>query len=94
MQISTVKELMQSLREGKHTSCGGYPKYWICDDGAALSYEAVIEEIWLVAMAVRDKHRNGWRVVGVDINWEDPNLYCAHTGKRIPSAYTEPEEPS
>lgn len=91
MEISTVKELMQSLREGKYTSAGGYPKFWLCDDGAALSYEAMVAEIWLVARAVRDRDRNGWRVVGYDINWDDPDLCCAHTGELIPSAYGEPD---
>lgn len=91
MEISTVKELIQSLREGKYSSLGSYPKFWLCDDGGELSYEAVVENIWLVARSVRDKRKDGWQVIGVDINWEDADMYCSHTGKRIPSAYAEPE---
>jgi hypothetical protein len=34
---------------------------------------------------------DGWRVIGCDVNWEDPSLYCDHTGARIPSAYAEEE---
>ena len=33
--------------------------------------------------------RGGWHIAGADINWEDPDLYCDHTGERIESAYAE-----
>jgi hypothetical protein len=31
----------------------------------------------------------GWIAVRLEINYEDPDLYCAHTNERIPSAYGE-----
>ena len=33
------------------------------------------------------KPRDQWRAMGVQINWEDTELTCAHTGERIQSAY-------
>lgn len=91
----SLRGLMASLREGPFTSVGSYPKYWITADGGTLSYEAIMAEIWQVARVVRD-HANApderqWRVIAVGVNWEDAELRCDHTGKRIPSAYAEPE---
>jgi len=28
-----------------------------------------------------------WRLVGVEINYEDTDLYCCHCGEQIESAY-------
>ena len=36
--------------------------------------------------------RDGWCVVALDVNWEDPALFCAHCSSRIESAYAEPAE--
>jgi hypothetical protein len=30
-----------------------------------------------------------WVAAGADVNWENPDLYCAHCGERIKSAYAE-----
>jgi hypothetical protein len=30
-------------------------------------------------------------VEALDVNWEDPSLYCDHCGARIESAYAEVE---
>jgi hypothetical protein len=69
---------------------GGYPRYFITADGAALSYAAAENERRLIRRAIRtDDNASGWRVIGCDINWEDPELYCDHTGARIESAYAE-----
>jgi hypothetical protein len=92
MKIKSVRDLMQTLREGPYTSWGSYPKFWLTYDGSTLSYEAVREEIWQIARAVRDAQRPGdwsdpsWRVIGCDVNWES-TMYCDHTGDLIPSAY-------
>jgi hypothetical protein len=29
-------------------------------------------------------------VEALDVNWEDPDLFCDHCGNRIESAYAEP----
>jgi len=28
-------------------------------------------------------------VIAAEVNWEDPDLYCADSNERIPSAYAE-----
>ena len=79
--------IKKHLRNGKYYWPGGYPAYFVTSDGAALSFEAVKDNWWLVCYSVRNNLNDGWQVAGVDINWEDSNLYCDHTGDRIESAY-------
>jgi hypothetical protein len=70
---------------------GGYPKYILMSDGESLSVAAAKEQFREVCRATLQQDRSGWDAYGVDINWEDPALYCAHTGERIESAYAEDE---
>lgn len=84
----TVEEFDEALKE-PYAWPGGYPRYFITSDGEALSYEAAREEAEQIRTAIREKSRDGWRVVAVDVNWEDPALYCCHTNDRIESAYAE-----
>jgi hypothetical protein len=93
----TVRDLVQSVREGAYTSIGCYPKYYVTADGGTLSPKAVRDNFMQVARATRDAS-NGlawadrqWAVIGCGINWEDPALLCDDTGERIPSAYAEDE---
>lgn len=83
----TVSQLREALENGEYAWPGCYPCYFIVDDGKALSFDAVKKELRQVVSAIHDGRSDGWRVVAVDVNWEDSSLYCAHTGKRIASAY-------
>ena len=87
--FTTIREFLDSVRTGKYTSVGCYPKYWLMRDGETLSYEAVRENIFAIARAMRDHNDAQWECVGCDVNWEDPDMYCAHTNARIESAYAE-----
>jgi hypothetical protein len=87
-----VHEFIESVRGGRYTSLGSYPKFWLTSDGSVLSYQAVRENVGRIARAIRDDTRDGWKVVGCDVNWEDADLFCDDTGQRIESAYAEPEE--
>lgn len=95
--IVTIKDFGTALKNGPYTSVGSYPVYFTTDDGEALSFATAWEERALIADAINNSERNGWRVVDVDVNWEDPALYDVHTGERIESAYAEDdaeEEPA
>lgn len=83
----TTSQIKEYLRNGPYAWPGGYPIYFTTSDGGVLSYEAVKEEWKVVAYAIRHRLNDGWRVVAVDVNYEDEDLYCAHTGEKIPSAY-------
>jgi hypothetical protein len=85
----TTTELKQALRSGKYTWPGAYPLFFITSDGAALSFEAVRENLRSVLWSIKNKVNDGWRVVQADVNWEDGELTCDHTGERIESAYSE-----
>jgi hypothetical protein len=86
----TLAEIKGRLRSGAYAWPGGYPIFFITTDGAALSFDAVRAE-WreIVGAHLRNDRRCGWHIAGADINWENPDLYCEHTGNRIESAYAE-----
>lgn len=87
----TTHGLKVALRAGKYTWPGAYPCYFITDDGCALSFEVVRDNLRSVFDSIKTRCSDGWRVVAVDVNYEDGALYCEHTGERIESAYAEAE---
>jgi hypothetical protein len=87
--INRVDQFNKALADGQYAWPGGYQMYFITSDGAALSYKAAEENATLIRDAIIDKSNDGWQVVACDINYEDTELYCEHTGDRIPSSYEE-----
>ena len=94
MKIETPSDFARVLRAGSRTFPGCYPVYFVCSDGEALSFSAAREHAKLICQAIRERSRDGWRVIGADVNWDDSSLFCAHTGKQIASAYGEEERAS
>ena len=84
-------KLSAILDQGPYAWPGGYPIYFVAADGQPLSFEAVQAEKQRIfeAMDSDCPDDREWKVVDAQINWEDPHLYCAHTNKRIESAYAE-----
>jgi hypothetical protein len=83
----TLNDIKLHLREGQFTSLGGYPKFFVGFDGSVLSFDWVRDnwkEVCHDYISCDDE-----KIVGVDINWEDPNLYCDGSNERIPSAYAD-----
>lgn len=103
--MKTLREVKTALRDGPYAWPGGYPLYFLCDDGEALCF-ACVRKQWreVVSAHLRMRQCHGhrvprdisqWLVVAIDTNWEDPDLRCAHCDSRIESAYAEDEaEPS
>jgi NAD(P)H-dependent FMN reductase len=89
MQINTTKELKDCLRSGSYAWPGGYPTYFVTSDGGALSHASVRSNLRSVLSSVKAGDNDGWRVVACEVNWEDAELYCDHSGERIESAYAE-----
>ena len=86
----TLAEIKTVLRARKYAWLGRYPLYFVASDGCALSFEAVRSEWRQVVLAhLHNFKHDEWYISGVDINWEDPELYCAHTDERIESAYAD-----
>jgi hypothetical protein len=86
-RISSIADLKATLRAGPYAWPGGYPLYFITNDGAALSFDSARTEFSLIARSIEDNNNDGWRIVACDINYEDDSLYCDHTGDKIESAY-------
>lgn len=63
---------------------GGYPLYYLCEDGGVLCPRCVNTELLARTAPKLDKQ---WHVVAVQVNYEDPHLYCDHCQKQIPAAY-------
>lgn len=84
-----LKDVKGAIRE-PYAWPGGYPKYILMADGEALSVEAARENWRRIAGATIGRQNDGgWQAAGVDVNWEDVDLVCAHTGDKIESAYGE-----
>jgi hypothetical protein len=92
MQINTVSDFRKAVRQGPYAWPGGYPLFFLCRDGAALSFKAAKQERRNILESIANRSNDGWRVVALDVNWEDSSLYCDHTGEPIPSAYGEDEQ--
>jgi hypothetical protein len=90
MRIKTIGDFRRAMRQGPYAWPGGYPMYFVMDDGEALSFAAATANRRELLEALAGEHvRDGWRPVALEVNWEDANLYCTHTGNRIESAYAE-----
>lgn len=67
---------------------GGYPLFLIMSDGEALSIDAARDNFKQICAAyLSDNRRSPWYAIAAEINWEDEQLYCAHTNAKIQSAY-------
>jgi hypothetical protein len=92
-EIATVADFKAALRHGQHTALGGYPLYFVVSDGEALSFASARENFRQIVDSIDGHHNDGWRIVGLDVNYEDHDLVCVHSGKPISSAYGDDESP-
>jgi len=86
-EITAGRELRAALRHGDSTFPGCYPLYFLTSDGAALSFKSVRENLAAVLWSIRHGANDGWRVVAVEVNYEDGELACEHSGEPIGAAY-------
>jgi hypothetical protein len=84
----TIQQFSKDLDE-PYSWPGGYPRYFITSDGAALSYDAARENQQIIEQSISEGCNDGWQVVACEINWEDSSLTCDHTNKPIESAYCD-----
>ena len=89
MIIQTVSDFRAAMRQGSYAWPGGYPLFFIMEDGEAMSRAAVRDNLRSIIDSIANRRGDGWRVIGMEINWEDDSLTCCHTGERIESAYGE-----
>jgi len=84
--IRILASVKQAIRD-KYAWPGGYPLYILMSDGEALSVAAARDNFRQICASTLCHSCDGWQAAGVDVNWDDEALYCAHTGERIESAY-------
>lgn len=90
MTISSIAEFRAAMRQGPYAWPGGYPLFWLMADGEACAFDVAKTERRAFLEALRDRDirpRDSWLPVALEVNWEDSELVCAHTGKPIESAY-------
>ena len=92
MLIKTMADFRRAMRHGPYAWPGGYPCYFIMGDGEAISFAAAKANRREIVTAIAyDDTRSESYPVALDVNWENAELFCAHSGERIESAYAEPE---
>lgn len=95
MLIQSISDFRLAIRQGSHCAIGGYPLAFHMADGESICpgcAKANRRECLAELAAGPHAGAGGWTPVALEINFEDPNLICAHCNARIPSAYAEPEE--
>jgi len=85
----TIDQFNEYIENGPYAWPGGYPLYFVTRDGEALSFDAVLANIEYIREAIQQDYSTDWRVIACEINWEDADLICSHTGKRIECAYPQ-----
>jgi len=87
MLINSISDFRKAVRNGPYAWPGGYPLYWLMDDGASCAFEVCKMERRNMLEALANKSNDGWRPIALEVNWEDGEMFCAHTGEQIESAY-------
>lgn len=80
------RRLRDELIASPYAWPGGYPMFAVTSDGGALCHRCCESESRSIGSTYGT---DGWAIAVLDVNWEDPDLYCDHCGSRIESAYTE-----
>ena len=89
MRNLIVESVKDYIRE-PYAWPGGYPKALFMTDGECLCVKCAKDNFRLIVDSTKSNARDdGWCAMGVDINWEDENLYCANCNAHIESAYGE-----
>lgn len=84
---ASIKDVKAQIRDGAYAWPGGYPKFALCADGETMCLDCVHKEFKLIASAILRQNDKQWQVVAFDINWEDPDMFCANCNAKIDSAY-------
>jgi len=83
-EIDSINKLKACLRAGQYTSVGMYTLYFITEDGSALSFDAVFENLEEIFFSMRHDMKDGWNIVGLaSVEETDEEIFCDHTGKLI-----------
>lgn len=96
MEIHNARQLRDAIANGPYAWPGGYPLFFVMADGGTLCPGCAFSHRGFMAAGLSDRRKFGmapdtWTPAAIDINYEDPELYCDHCELRIESAYAEPD---
>lgn len=80
--------LADQLSSSPYAWPGGYPLFGVFHDGGVCCHKCASTERESIGTTTG---HDGWGLIGLEINYEDPELFCSHCSSRIESAYAEPE---
>lgn len=83
----TVSMFRRDVRNGPFAWPGGYPLYFLTSDGDVLCHDCAYKKRGSIIHAIHGGWGDGWRVVCMGVNYEDPECECDHCGERIEPAY-------
>ena len=86
-EIKNLSQVKATIRNGPFAWPSGYPLFLLTHDGAALCFKCAEKEFRQIAWDFLRKASTGWQIVGCEINYEEPDLACAHCSKSIDPAY-------
>lgn len=92
MEIKTVRDFTQALRQGRFASLGSYPLFYLMADGAVMCPPCAYRERFTIGRAIRDGYEKQWIAVAYDVYWEGPPEDCCECNEPIESAYGDPNE--
>lgn len=79
--ITNGKELLSTLRAGEYAWPGGYRLFFLTSDGAAISFDAVRDNLPSVLDSIRTYSSDGWRVIACcNTEHYDDDVFCDHSG--------------
>jgi hypothetical protein len=68
---------------------GGYPLVALTADGGCLCADCVRKKWRMICAEHFDNTNCGFRIAGIYVNWENPDMYCAHCNAKIEPAYVK-----
>ena len=83
-EIDSINKLKACLRAGEYTFPGGYRLFFITEDGACLSFSAVLDNLQEIYYSMMHEMKDGWSIVGLGcVNESDDDIYCDHTNELL-----------
>lgn len=83
-EIDNINKLKACLRAGEYTFPGCYRLFFITEDGACLSFSAVLDNLQEIYYSMMHEMKDGWSIAGLSSVAEcDEEIYCDHTNELL-----------
>jgi hypothetical protein len=82
-------EQLKSFIRSPYAWAGGYPLYAVMGDGEPLCKVCAPKEYKRIVRDTMEGFDRSFQVIGVDVNYEDSEMYCCHCNEKIESAYAD-----